>query len=231
MRRRRKSGGAWLPVNPTFVGDSSFGRTYYDFQDAFSGTSEVGDFVQRAVPLTLDETPEQDTSLTYTLSDYVQGQEYVLERVVGSVFVKLSQNSDQDVTNILACGALAILPTQEGADQPDLPPEEWNPFFAQNAQQPWIWRRVWQLQNNEFSGNQFQNAVPASNMNYNSVADGPHIDTRGAKRRVRKEQRLYIVCASVVLGAQDGNTVTSVRWTYDLRMFGAMRRASGRSAF
>jgi len=235
MRRRRGNRGTWLPVNPTFIDGSDLGRTYYDYVDIFPEAVTEGDMVQRATTLTLDDTPDVNTTGEYTLRDYTEGQDYVLERVVGKIACFMDQGADFSVRRAIVCAAVAILPTQSGASTPDLPPEEWNPLLAQNAQQPWAWRRTWLLGNDPGSPESTRYTYPIGNCVYGSggTYDGPHIDTKGVKRRVTKEQRVYLITAGAVLQVTDATSPgdTRVHWNYDLRLFGAMRRGKNKSAF
>lgn len=244
MRRRRRNRGKWFPLDPTFLSGNPIGNTWLDGDVSFTnvpGGVEPGDSVQIAFPLTLDVTPNVNTQQAdFTLADFVQGQEYILERVVGKVWVGLSQlqNSGEDegqqIQNVIACTALAVLPVQD--DDPtaiSIEAQDWNPLFVQNAQQPWLWRRTWKLSNQNFFPNNLT-VYPQSSAGYGSVAEGGHLDTRGTKRRVSKEQRLFIIFAAQIIDTIGGASELppgGINYGYDLRLVGGMRSAKNRSSF
>jgi len=234
MRRRRRSGGTWLPVLPTETAANTL-VTYLDaralFPVGFLSTGTGLDNGPRVIPLTMDETPQAGVSSNNTLRDWVEGQEYVLKRVVGKVWAGSLQTAEINVERFIACFALAVLPVDDAnPDVPAMPPEDYDPLLAQNTQQPWLWRRTWILSDNSASASAFQ--YPGSTAGYGSIADGGHLDTKGVSRRISKEQRIFIIFQANVLDQGPEQTdAAGVNWGYDLRLFGAMRRGKNRSTF
>lgn len=230
MRRRRQNRGTWMPINPTYLSDTEIGVTWYEGTLTVTAGSQVGDTTIAAVPVLLDST-EQTGSNTATLRDLVEGQDYLLERVVGKVWARGANGEDQVLEESLHCIALAILPVgDENPDVPGIPAEDYNPLFANNCMAPWLWRRTWKL------GNPYTptgSNYPTSTAYYGSIADGGHLDTKGVKRRITKEQRLFVIAAVGALAVTEGPGVTNAftEWGYDLRCVGQMRKARNRSTF
>lgn len=129
--------------------------------------------------------------------------------------------------------------------------ENYSPQDADNQREPWIWRRTWILgnplrknevvQDDAFKLNVFgvvgSSEYPSTNAGYGSIMDGPHIDSKVA-RRIRQEDRLY--CVSTVRNYPPGTTVedpaegtvqTFVRTNVDVRLLGALRKARNKSSF
>lgn len=228
--RRKRTRATWLPVNPTYFGENPNGVTWFEFQMELGSTTS--DSVQRAVPLTLDETPDPDAedSGQHTLRDFVEGQDFILDRVVGKANIGLEPATEGSVSTAQACIAIAVLPTEPGSSQPSIPPEEWNPFFAQNGQQPWLFRRTWMLGNpntNDLAGKMY----PISNsLAPGSLQDGTHVDTK-VKRRIRREHRLYIVFGFSTVNTIGQADTSFGRCAYDLRVLGHMVNGKNTSSF
>lgn len=240
MRRfRRRAGGAWLPINPTYIGENLEGKTYWDDSlDWVHGEPpenpddiERGDGVAACIPLTLDGTIDPDLSTEQeSLHDLVQGQDYILNRIVGKVWCAINQNEAQAVIKCIAAFGVAVLPTEGGAAAPSVAGTDWNPLLARNAQEPWLWRRTWILTNQAATTAAGQ--FPQSSAEYGSVLDGGHIDTKGVKRRITREHRLYMVFAAEALETSFTVEATSrISYGYDVRLNGNMRKARNRSSF
>lgn len=243
MRRsRRRNRGAWLPLVGTVFADGQPDSTWFNFSAnwpiatspnvgdrlRFGSTAEetVGTFV-----LTQDDTPDVDNPDTgSSLRDFVEGQEYVLERVVGKCYAGMWGIRGEACAVIAAVG-LAVLPVEDGAPTtPSMSVNDYDPLLARNAQAPWLWRRTWLLGNNwpDVSSPRYNQ----TNEQFGSVLDGPHLDTRGTKRRIRKEQRIFLVASAQVVQVDGSGTTDSVLdFTVDLRLFGSMRKAKNASTF
>lgn len=235
MRRfRRKRGGAWLPVNPTYVGENPNGKTYTDFDLEWTlGAVDIGDDTLLAVPLALDDTQVEDNNPEASMRDFVEGQEYLLNRVVGKVFASMIQSDTAEVYQTLVTAAMCVLPTEPGENAPNLGGIDWNPVLAKNAQEPWLWRRQWMLGNQQIPSTTDTYIWPTNTAEYGSMSDGGHIDSR-VKRRITREHRLFFIgCATAIavrtdIGEPDAS---AVRMIYDVRLNGAMRKARNRSSF
>lgn len=233
MRRRRGRRATWFPV--IGVGTTPGEQITLDsveYTVDVLGTANVDARV--VIP---DGSAYLDTDVTqdHTLRDYVEGQTCIIERIVGKIVWQAFQfsppNEDTTAGAIACCTAFAVLPA--GRDgTPDIPSNEYDPFLTNNSAQPWLWRRTWVLGNNlaetDVGVGFYTN--PASNEFFASVADGPHIDTKGTKRAIRREQRLYQI--NSVRGMTDVSSMDgAARCTTDLRVIGRMVKSTNRSTF
>jgi len=225
MRRKRRNRSTWFPVLPTALEDTSEFATWTDYID----TIVAGQIFSpvSATPITLDftELPNAATAGT-SLRDVVEGQSFLLDRIVGSVFAK---RIDENIQDVLACAALAVFPAADNGGA-DLNNSEGNPFNPDNSQQPWIFRRVWKLESTATLDVAIRPPV-RTNMQYGSVKEGTHIDTKGSKRMIRREQRLFFVTAVSAINPVDAPINVQVHWTYDIRLIGKMVRQVNRSTF
>jgi len=173
---------------------------------------------------------------------YLQNNDYVIKRIVGKLFLSLSQLSASDTIPAALVGAgLFVARAAESDVAPDIPigatsaglvTAEYGPLRDENAAQPWIWRRVWVLGQQGYTGSANVNTFPQNNANYGSIQDGPHIDAKTA-RHVNKEERLWFVISArsyPVTTAVVGN-VQTVQWHFDGRFLGRMAKARNRGVF
>lgn len=235
MRRRRGNRATWFPIVPTTYGETLPGVTWYEQQAAFPSQAVPGDTSIIAFPLTLDETVETPGVNGASLRDYVEGQDYLLQRVVGKVWMGIiPADGDSSLLEGVGCCALAVLPSDDNGS-PAIPAEEYNPLFSQNAAQPWIWRRTWRLDDPSlWATTAAGNGPPGFTGYYGSNMDGGHLDAK-TKRRVVKEHRLYIVFAMGCIqnsgDSPGGNPEGTWYFGYDLRVLGTMRRGKNKSSF
>lgn len=234
MRRRRRNRSTWLPIVPTTYGESTQGVTWYEGTVTIPGGAEPGDTSVIFQPLTFDDSSQQEAQTsTASLRDRVEGQDYTLDRVVGKVWMDTTLASDdQTVVEFIGCIALAVLPSDD-AGNPAIPTEEYNPLFSNNAMQPWIWRRTWRLTSPYLATPAFgpTPGYPYATWQYGSVADGGHLDTKGSRRRITKEHRLYLIAAAGATNVGAGIEASFVQYGYDIRLIGGMRRARNSSSF
>lgn len=137
--------------------------------------------------------------------------------------------------------------------------ENYSPLSPEVIREPWMWRRTWILSNGraQLSGttggipNPFASGVdvipnvgplpspaaPRTNMQYGSVADGPHVDVKSV-RRVGNDERLWLIVAVRTLDTlyTGGRTPTinanaGLGFWFDYRVLGQLRRARNRSNF
>jgi len=238
MRRRRKNRATWLPIIPTVYEGTEGAEalvTWYETTITFpTGTPSPGDTAIQAFPLTFDDSFEQEAQTsTASLRDRVEGQDYVLDRIVGQVWMA-QEFSQSRINSWIGCIAFGVFPTSDNGGIA-LPPEEYNPFFSANAAQPWIWRRTWRLNSPGYWGlprNPPLGGFPTSTAGYSGIREGGFVDTKGSRRRIRKEHRLFIVAAAgVIQESTVGEEPNELLFGYDLRLIGGMRRASNVSSF
>lgn len=251
--RRRKQRGLWLPVygNQTnsALTDNAIGAkgvlsvdgTGQIFWDAFAVTFDYTESAYNAQAGNLGGLP--------TLRDIVDGNEWSLRRIVGKFFCGMGQTFTGDYTYQipaveLAAGYLVCKTDEEGDATTDF--DEVNPLVQESAEDPWIWRRKWILTLGKAgvtpvpgtgtAERYWFEAIQAvglpSTANYNSVADGPHIDQK-TNRRIHRQERLYFVLASRVWNPLSGTNVFDAAAPVDLwynldhRLFGSLGSTRG----
>lgn len=247
MRRRRRQRKNWLPISPTYWGEGDVGTTFYQGSLTLPETSENGDTTIAAVPLILDQTQDINTTdYGVSMRDLVQGQEYVCDRVVGEVFMAMEQTKYNEgiapvASTVLAAICLAVLPVDDAdPDNIALDPQDYHPLLASNTMAPWMWRRTWILSNQLMSpgaasfgeGTRVFASYPPNTAYYGGMTGG-HLDTKGVKRRIRKEQRLFLIAAAGMLdiGGSGTDEPVGLKFAFDLRALGAMRTARNQSTF
>lgn len=239
MRRgKRRNRSTWFPILPTAYGEQGFpGVTWYEQSITIAGPVSAGDTSVVAIPLTFDQTvspDEIDPEQGYSLADFVQGQDFLLQRVVGKVWFSFDNMADDTAfLGGIACIGLAVLPSGTSTS-PELSAEEYNPLFAKNAQQPWIWRRTWRLDNPFKWGPGTQTPKAGFPTNTSGVAggniDAGHIDSK-MNRRITREHRVYIVAAMGCIDEGTGVEAAFGSFGYDVRVLGQMRRGRNQSSF
>lgn len=254
MRRRRKSGGTWFPIlgNTWQSGDDEYKTASFSLAtDPVPLTRALGPSFNGPIPVTKDYTLEPtDTSAASTLQDFVQGQDWLLQRLVGKLHIgaKTSAEAGSSASAAwkyieVAAGFFVGRAQDDDQNFADLFIDECDVNASNNIQNPWIWRRTWILRNpaNTFAASTatsfFEGDFPIANAAYGSIIDGPHIDSR-VKRRIRREERLWFIMQtngwdgerSSVTGAA-GAVQPFAQAHLDLRIFGSLRKGKNSSAF
>lgn len=256
MARRRRSGGTWFPNRGSAIGElpeENYGGLQFTITPNPTGAITTG-----ILPVTFDSPFEGDNTSTGvdSLADIV-GSEYVLKRIVGSLFISRTAGSDTDSTTasiaaLVTCGFFVARANDGdvggGADTPIGSATEaerrdnYSPIDTDTIREPWIWRRTWVLgaagRAQRFANQAFTNAFvgnyPASTALYGDLMSGPFFDSR-VKRRVAQDDRLWFVVSSAnyPLGssATGGTTSPELEGTLEYRIFGQLRKARGSSAF
>jgi len=226
--RRRKSKYAWLPVIPTALGPEVPGASWYHTTAQVNLNEINGTVFQQALNLVPDDTitADEDTEET-TLRDLVEGQEYVVERIVGRVWGGLQQQSASEGWQAAIFGiGIAVMP-YEDADTIALNDVSIDPLGAANSDGSWMYRNIWTIWNNT---NNASGVLGPTNI-ANSGPDYGFVDTRSV-RRIHKNERLTIVASCATMAAINGGTdTTELQWGYDLRVLGQMRKARGQSTY
>jgi len=233
-RIRRRPAVVWLPNagEPLISDDGTLVTFVHDVGPGAAGR------VVSVHKLTSDQPAE--TSLVDggfpTLSDF-EGSAYRLRRIVGKCFTSCAQSepAGSGITPVvfyLTAGfiVLRVDPlTGEPANEAQAD-AFYNPQNFGSERDPWIWRRTWLISNNNDAiGSSLAASYPTSNVEYGSVADGPHIDAKTA-RRVSDEERLFFVAASQGVesfGTGQPNNTAAVRWFLDYRLLASMLKNSG----
>lgn len=134
--------------------------------------------------------------------------------------------------------------------------ENYSPATNDTARSPWMWKRDWILSTGRLplspsTANAFMPVMtnvggannlvgatfPTSNVQYGSVMDGPHVDSK-VNRRVRSDSRLWFIVAARsldrLLGNQDeptANVLSEVVGCINIRVLGALRRPQKTGSF
>jgi len=228
MRRRRKSTGAWLPIIPSAYGSETASLTFYESSLTLPTPVSAGDTSIAVTPLTYDDSSNQiDSGDASSLRDKVEGQDYLLKRIVGKVWMDIASEDESELVDGIGCIAACVLPTDD-AGAPSIPAEEYHPLYTQNSQQPWIWRRTWRLARQVDGVN---GIYPPSTGYYHGSMDSGHIDTKGTFRRITKEHRVFLVAAFGALTTAGDASSGLIQWGADVRLYGQMRRAKNVSSF
>lgn len=256
MRRTRRRKYIWLPISGTSLSADGARSSISEFVlDVNTSGQQFG--VQS---VTYDQNQElasgqgalaADTPLAELIAN-----EYFLKRIVGKCFVNTEYQPQVDfdiagLPGVIVTAAFFI--ARQDSQFPNFPldgaltPTIYNPQSAVVIREPWIWRRTWVLglvgrlgldysvHPASHSGQAVSTAYPTTNVDYGSVADGPHIDARTA-RRVRQEERLWFVAGATTYPLnQAPNSPTDltfqVRIGLDVRLLGALRKSRNRGSF
>lgn len=235
FRRRRKSSVLWLPhVAPDNNPDQGW-WTGTISAPALSTTAPA----TQVVALTTDYPMEAVRATQVpSMSDLVDDG-YRLRRIVGKAFVALDQTvatvgATYPVLVLIGAGFIVLRVDEEtGAPLRLADLTRYSPLELDNTQDPWIWRRAWVLSNPYGTATAISTANglmgPASNVDYGSASDGPHIDQTTA-RRVSKEERLFwVISAKTIATGTDAQLVqpADVRWILDYRLLASPMKIMG----
>lgn len=243
FRGIRRNRGNWFPTLGTSWGGGSF------WDASFSGgTGTVQDNRgdgpnQNVFPVTRDFTQFQTTGQALTgpsLRDVTEGQTWRLNRIVGQLHVSV-QESNTAIGNTtwpkvqIAAGFFVARAADSDQSLPDLTFDEIDPFWVNNIQNSWIWRRSWIL-GRPLASNVGFAAVPCSNNEMGDMS-GPFIDSK-MKRLIQREHRLWFVIGAI---GWDGTSVQYlpdegflqpyVDFNLDIRVHGQMVRSKTSPSF
>jgi len=240
MRRsRRRNRATWFPVLGFENANLAInGLSTVDIRVMDATTNGAANVL--AIPLIPDvDVPVevgqglQDGAPIRTLRDIVEGQSCLIERIVGNIQWECTQTfqGGENSNRIICCSAVAVLPTvDDGSGDPAIPADEFDPLRADNSAQSWLWRRVWVLGNQGPAINDTATGLPTNNC-FGSLAEGSKIDTKGTKRMIRREERIFLIhnVLNPFPGAE-ATTVSATAYT-DVRVIGQMRKAHNKSSF
>lgn len=242
MRRfRRRARHQWLPSTLIYQADVNVrgaGATNITFVPV----------LQYDTPGTAVDTPINDVTHVSVgggplpLVEWLR-QGYYIKRIVGKIHASITQTSNPPeglayVESGLAFAGLFIDRINSTGALESNTYATWDPI-AETSQvnqggvmRRWLWRRSWIL------GNRGQIAAgttalrfgwPATNAEYGSIQDGPHVDWKGTARS-SLEERLWLVLAtkdvSYNVSTEDGTIPVS--FVIDLRVLGGLARQSTR---
>lgn len=191
----------------------------------------VGGAEVAVIPLVKDE-PLNITATTSSLGD-LEGSAYRLRRIVGKIFVLAQRTVTQvgaEGFNTLVTAGFIVLKTDEQGVPLATGASAYDVSNLDNIRDPWIWRRTWFVSdpNSVLDSGIGHNFLPgpSTNMEYGSVADGPHVDAKTA-RVIGDEERLFMVVTATSADGNNAQLLKSVGVFFDLRVLGSMRKQSG----
>ena len=155
--------GTWFPTLGTEWQADGGGLSWFDAgftlntlslnENKANGSNGV------VIPVTKDFTQLPSSNFgTITgagLRDEVEGQSWLLKRLVGNIFcqyVNADGNSDPSQfwrQALVTAGFFVSRNIDSIQGEPDLDYDEYDPMFLDNITNPWIWRRSWILSNPE----------------------------------------------------------------------------------
>lgn len=165
-----------------------------------------------------------------TLADF-EASAYRLRRLVGKVNVYIEQKvSDPQETRpfeILVGGGFIVLKCEEDTGAPLVTTaNHYSPLANDSTGDPWIWRRTWLLTNSFAIPGGQSTDLPRSNAEYGSIADGPHLDQRTARRVAREERLFFVLSAISTFGGAATNDGTG-RFILDYRVLASPIKVMG----
>lgn len=242
-RRRRGARSTWFPVLPTEVGDENpTFNTSFSFVQEPQGTAD--NWTEAIAWPLINDTPLAAGATTegVSLRDQVQGQTWRCDRIVGNIWCEYIFDGTGEGTvtapRILCAAGIAVFPVDdEDPDVIELTNDEYKPFNANNSTNPWLWRRVWMLgAPNVYSGPEGAGSLRQDNSTMGTLRESSFVDTKGTKRVVQREQRMFAVFqfqdANIGGSLSNGSgNLPQVQWTYDLRVLGKLIAARNNSSW
>jgi len=216
---RRRPSVVWLPIFGTDFSDGEgLQSSAGGLNGTTANIPNDGKFINDVNPVTFDYTDSataEEDDQARSLQDLTAGNEWRLRRVVGKFHCAAVTEavSGTELPTLDVAAGFIILKTDDSGN-PDHTGDWYNkegPLAQDGAENPWIWRRRWILtpwnesvtyDASNTSGNILSalaaiNATlrgngrwPSTTAGYHSVADGPHIDQKTA-RRIGRQERLY----------------------------------------
>lgn len=246
-RKRRKARSTWFPTIGTIWSNQD--QSYYDSTFTTRLSAVPSDLVfgpqVEVFPVTPDQTAlptEQQATdaagFSFTLRDIVEGQSWMLDRIVGNIFLRCDVNASElpptDAWAQIKATVGFFIARSSDTDQgvPDMELNAFDPAATDNIGNPWIWRNSWILANPQSTV--VAPALGISN-NWNSPDwTGPRIDSK-VKRRIRREHRLWMAVAAMgwdgTRGFVAGETQPQLTVSADLRILGHLVRQINTSSF
>lgn len=122
--------------------------------------------------------------------------------------------------------------------------EQYSPLHVNTIREPWIWRRTWVLTQAyaqfvldrapsftaaDLNGKPF--GFPTTTADYGSVADGPTIDAKTA-RRITNDDRLWLAVSTQIFPVNtDSIEDGAIRGHFDYRLLAGLRKARNTGSF
>lgn len=257
-KRRRRPRVTWFPQLGIATSSSGTPNTITGIGGSIAAQPNSDVETVQIQPLTFDapvETNSPDVGASVPLSYFI-GNEYFLRRVVGKFYCCRSVDyngelAGPDVVHIAMGLFVARAGSELESGGSDFPIDgataagrtaNYNPLSPDQTREPWIWRRQWLLGSGVLQGAYLSQQTgfgpginfPSSNVGgYGSVLDGPHCDAK-TRRRVSSDDRLWcaVAVASPTLWSNGaGGGTADVKYYFDYRILGSLRKAHNRGNF
>jgi len=239
-RRRRRPRVAWFPVFGNGIAAEGSNPAMGYWEQSQIQIPDDGSFSLDYFPLTFDEDTDEQTASGLaisagTLRDIVEGQEWRLRRIVGTLYLGpgrfpgQEQGLPKSYFVDVAAGFIVARTNPVGGGITTTA----NPMLQAHAEYPWIWRRRWILRDATWGqagltqGTQFWDlsaagGIPVSNINLPHHT-GPYIDQKTA-RVIKHNERLILIIATRTLVKEPTGTVSSYLGVhFDYRLLGSMK--------
>lgn len=241
MASKRKRRYTWFPgLGQPRVGVS---ETKFVNQNDFTLTPfDTNTEVNAVLPIAADEGEDEDANegASSFLNDSL-GQDYFVERIVGTMFVACQQlppgEAGNAISSMTAVAGIFVGPKAPGAPTQALganDPNTYSPMLSMNADQPWMFRRTWVVGNLAIpvSASLFGNFPPTNASGHGLTS--PDVDVRSV-RRIHKNERLFLSLSILQTypdqTLNEGGNAPQVRFSWDFRILGALRRARNTSNY
>ncbi len=255
FRKRRKQKVTWFPLLGFGYGDSQ--NTWN--VTGLASLSNTDQELLKIVPLVWDAPLESagagGSDQAHQLVDFV-GNEYSLKRIVGKFLAWIDSETNTGANGPQAIQVVmglfvARADDSSGALGQDVPigfggadtASLYSPDHLDTAREPWIFRRRWVLGNNLFGGDGSDADHPVQGAHYfpfttasgygAGIFDGPNVDAK-IGRRIGNDDRLFMAISvkPFPLGFEWNSTANfALRWSFDARVLGTLRKARNRSTF
>lgn len=252
FKRKRRRRSTWFPVlGSTYSGDeTSWTPCFFRAQIVPNVDATVAPTVNNGLEcfaLVPDQTQQISAhSADFTLRDYVEGQDWFLDSIVGRIHGQcfnglggFPPTAEAWQAVLLKVGFFVADAKEDETTVPDNDPSEFDPLEVDNVRLPWIWQRSWILSPPGVAG-ALEQAGIVTNPTCTSIIPGLDagcvIKTR-TKRRIRKNQRIWFVASCVgydpaqLTVTGDPSRQPGIDIVADLRIVGQMRRSRNQSAF
>lgn len=255
FRKRRR--GTWLPILGTIrnqgEGEEPIHVTLRRLSlQVVAGDDGFDNPVSGIVPLTTDEPqePDEQSTDTHGMGAFINN-EYIISRIVGQLFVSRDSlaSSPGGIISwpaIHICAGVFVARAADGQSAlTDAVPAGWtaaeagrlySPSETQNIREPWMWRRSWILGLGVTNPTEASETIvsafstfPMNNTLYPNMSDH-RVDIK-SKRRVRLDERLWLVVTAMPVTNALGNAQSFVEVTADLRIFGNIVKAKNQGSF
>lgn len=252
-RRRRRRKYTWFPTQRSTLRPEGSITQINGFRSSV-GVDGTAPALQ-IHPLIPTDVPQESwgagSDTDKSLADVIGG-DYVVERIVGKFFAWTQNNQETEGIISGAYVKFGIFVARADESQPSAPLgaeqanlldiiRSFSPMSNETTREPWMFVRSWYLGSqglNLSSGGivipqNGESRFPPTTAGYGSVQDGPHVDVKSV-RRIRQDERLWAAVAieRLPLGLEVTSTdEVIVKYHFDYRVLGALRRAHNRSTF